>query len=146
MEQTKVIERTQEDLEGFAPADGKGRMYDHRITVAGIEHHFYSNKKDLVDFKVGEEATFTVEQKQGKQGVRYVIKPVRKTPVFTKGGGGFQGKSNYSKDDAQITALSILSSLMTGYQQSTEVFSREKIEKEFDFWYEKVKSKRGDFN
>lgn len=148
MEQTKVIQRTQEDLEGFTPSDGKGRMYDHKITVDGVEHHFYSNKRELTDFVAGAEATFTVEQKAGKQGVRHVIKPVKKAPVFTKNPGfaGRGGNSPYSKDDSVITYLSVLSSVFTGMQQSSEVFNKEKVAETVEYFYQKAAEKRGKFN
>jgi hypothetical protein len=143
MEQTKLIQRTQQDLEGFE-FDGK-RMYDHKITVDGVDHHYYSKNKELSDFEAGKESTFTVEQKPGKQGVRHVIKPVRKAPVFTK--GGFTGKgNNFTKDDSCITYLSCLSSVMQGYQQSSEVFNKEKVAEVVEFFYQKAAEKRGKFN
>jgi hypothetical protein len=144
MEQTKVIERTQQDEQGFEMS-GK-RYYDHIITVDKIDYHFVSTKKELTAFETGKEATFTTEVTNMKNGkTRDKIIPVQKKPDFVKGGGGFQGKPAYrdNKDSAIITYLSVLSSVFNGMQQSTEVFDKEKIAETAEYFYQKAIEKRG---
>jgi hypothetical protein len=142
MEQTKLIERTVQDEQGFEGPENK-RMYCHVITVGGIEHKYFSLRRDLTEFQSGQEATFTTEEKKDKKNNTYwKIAPVKKQQPFSKGGYG-GGKSNYSKDknSAVITYLSILSSVFNGMQQSSEVFNKEKVAETVEYFYELAKSK-----
>lgn len=144
---TKTIQATRQDEVGYEI--GGNRFYDHIITVGGVDYHFDSKKKELTEFEPQKEATFTTEVKPMKNGKdRFKIIPMKESPFKQPFNGVNKpfNKSNYSKDDAQITALSILSSLMTGYQQSAKVFDREAMLKEAEGYYQWVKSKRGDFD
>ncbi len=58
-----------------------GILYSHVVSWYGkdekIEYGFYSSKKkDQTYFKAGQESEFTVEEKQGKQGNFFVVKPL----------------------------------------------------------------------
>jgi hypothetical protein len=140
--QTKVIQKTKQDEVGFEM--NNKTYYDHVITVDGIDYHYVSMKKDLTNFVAGKEATFNVEETTMKNGkTRMKISPVQEKPAFVKGGGF--GKNNYSKDDAQISFLSCLSSAATFHQgRSTPNFQA--VVEDALKAYEVVRSKRGDFN
>ena len=65
-----------------------GVLYSHKIQYDEDKQGFYSSKKkDQTYFKVGEEAEFTEEFKESRQGTYTVLKPIRQ--------GSF---SNYNKN------------------------------------------------
>lgn len=137
---TKLIQATREDLQGYE-INGT-RYYDHIITVEGIDYHYDSKSKELTNFIAGKEVTFTTEEKQMKNGKpRLKIVPVKDNPF--KKPGGFSGGFKDSKDSAQISLLSCISSAST-FHQGTGDFS--KVLESALKAYEIVKSKRGDFN
>lgn len=144
MTQTKVIQATRQDEEGFEMS-GK-RFYDHIITVEGVDYHYVSSLKELTNFVAGKEATFTTEETTQKNGkVRMKIAPVKENPFK---GGGFQGKGGYKsdpKDSAQISLLSCISSAAT-FHQGRSTGSFDNVIQDALKAYDVVKSKRGDFN
>ncbi len=69
--------------------DGKhGKLYLHKITYDGNVAYYSSKKKEQSKFIKGNEAEFTEEVRQGKNGDYSIIKP-----IYAQMGGG----SNYSK-------------------------------------------------
>jgi hypothetical protein len=143
--QTKVVERTEQDLAGYIMPDGK-KLYAHKITVEGVVYNYDSKSPELTAFEAGKEATFTTEEKPQKNGkMRLKIKPAedpakRQFPA----GGGFQGGSKYpAKDDAQIAMMSCLSSAATHSQGTSRPWPE--VLKNAGEAYEIVKSKKGDF-
>lgn len=143
MTQTKVIQATRQDEEGFEMS-GK-RFFDHIITVEGVDYHYVSASKELTNFVAGKEATFTTEEKlQSNNKVRLKISPVKDNPFK----GGFQGKGGYKsdpKDSAQISLLSCISSAAT-FHQGRSTGSFDNVIQDALKAYDVVKSKRGDFN
>lgn len=136
---TKKIQATRQDEAGF---DWNGKhYYDHIITVDGVDYHYSSLKKDLVDFEAGKEATFTTGEKiQKNNKTRLTISPVKDSPGKTFGGFG-GGKGAYSKDDGVITMLSCISSAAT----YGNALNWEQVLVNAQKAYELAKSKRGDF-
>ena len=53
-----------------------GSMYLHKIEYDGKNAYYNSKTKEQDKFKVGEEAEFTEEEKEGKSGKFTSIKPV----------------------------------------------------------------------
>lgn len=140
---TKVVERTEQDLQGYMMPDGK-KLYAHKITVEGVVYNYDSKSQELTAFEAGKEATFTTEQKTQSNGkVRLKIKPVSEPPArggFTPGGSKYRGED---KDQAQISILSCISSAATYAQSSSKPWSE--VLKNAEEAYQIVKSKKGDF-
>lgn len=66
-----------------------GVLYSHIIEYNGKQAYYNSKKKEQTKFIAGQEAEFTEEQRQGKNGPYMVIKPIQKQ--------GYQNKSSFNK-------------------------------------------------
>jgi hypothetical protein len=143
MSTTATIERIRQDEKGWAGTEGK-QMYTHIITVGGVDYKYFASSKETTPFEAGKEATYMVETKSNAKGEYFVIKPVKEAKPFKSGGFSGGGKFGGSKSEGSITYLSVFSSVMTGFQQSSEVFDKKKVEEWTEHFYQLAKSKAKD--
>lgn len=139
----KVVERTEQDLQGYILKDGK-KLYAHKITIDGVLYYYDSKSPELTHFVAGQEALFTTEEKAMSNGKpRLKIKPAEDPAKKPFGGFSAGGSKFQTKDDAQIAMMSCLSSAATHSQASSRTWGE--VLKNAEEAYQIVKSKKGDF-
>lgn len=138
--ETKKVKQVRENIKNY-PTKLGATNFVHGITLEGDaqewEYHSVSDK--CVKFIPGVEATFTTEVKQNGSYTNYKISPIN--PDGAKkfvGGGGFKQEP---KDQGAITALSIYSSTMVGFQGSVDVKDWSKVLERCELAWAWVKSK-----
>lgn len=136
--ETKVVKQVRECIKNYQGKDGK--IYVHGITLADDpqEWEYHSKTDKCVKFIPTQEATFAKEIKQNGNYTNYKISPINPEP---KAGGFKPGFKSEPKDEGAITAMSIYSSTMVGFQGSIDVKDWSKVLERCELAWAWVKSK-----